>query len=121
MAELRRAVTAVERLPPEARDALREQLNVACAAELNPFFDSLRRCLDRRITRITMLALSGTSVQFADVESAIGFVKDYDESTPQTAFDHYQLNVRYSNGREVQGTFPDRDDCIDFLTRLRGG
>ena len=101
--------------------ALREQLHAACAAELTPFFDTLRRCLDRRITRITMLALSGTSVQFADVESAISFVKDYDESTPQTAFDHYELNVRYSNGREVRGTFPDRSDCIDFLTRLRGG
>lgn len=121
VAELRRAVTTVERLRPEAKSALREQLHTACAAELNPFFDSLRSCLDRRITRITMLALSGTSVQFADVESAISFLKDYDESTPQTAFDHYELNVRYSNGREVQGTFPDRGDCIDFLTRLRGG
>ena len=66
-----------------------------------------------------MLALSGTSAQFADVESAISFVKAYDESTPPTAFDHYELNVLYSNGREVQGCFPDKKDCIDFLRLLR--
>ena len=68
-----------------------------------------------------MLALSGTAVQFTDVESAISFVEDYDESTRPKAFDRYELNVHYSNGREVRGTFPDRGDCIDFLRRLRDG
>ena len=69
--------------------------------------------------RITMLALSGPSIQFEDVESAIRYVEEYDESTPPTAFDHYELNVRYSNGREVQGFCPDKKDCIDFLGVLR--
>lgn len=119
--DLRRTVTAIERLPQEVKSKIQEQLRMVCAAELQPFFDSLRSCLDRRITRITMLALSGTSVQFTDVESAISFVEDYDESTPPKAFDRYELNIRYSNGREVQGTFPDRGDCIDFLRRLRDG
>ena len=119
--DLRRTVRAIERLPQAIRSRIQEQLCVVCAAELQPFFDSLRTYLDRRIIRITMLALSGTAVQFKDVGSAISFVEDYDESTPPKAFDRYELNVHYSNGRKVQGTFPDRGDCIDFLRRLRDG
>ena len=76
--------------------------------------------LGRRITRIVMLALSGISVQFDDVESAIRFVDRYDESTPPTAFDHYELDVNYSNGRDVHGSFPNKQDCIDFLRLLHG-
>lgn len=118
-AVLNRKVEAFERLQPNTLRKLREQIHAACAAQLDPFFDALRNCLGRRITQITMLALSGTSTQFEDVESAIRFVEGYDESMPPTAFDHYELNVRYSNGREVQGSFPDKKDCIDFLRLLR--
>ena len=119
-AALNRKVRAYNRLTSKAREELRSELRASCAGELDPFFDALRSSLGRCITRIIMLALSGTSVQFEDVDSAIRFVKDYDESTPPTAFDHYELNVRYSNGREVQGSFPNKQDCIDFL-RLLGG
>ena len=117
-ADLNRKVSACERLTPNVRRRLHEQMRTVGAAQLDPFFDALRNCLSRRITRITMLALSGTSAQFEDVKSAIRFVEGYDESTPPTAFDHYELNVRYSNGREVQGYCPDKKDCIDFLRLL---
>lgn len=118
-ADLNRKVEAFERLQPNARRKLQERMRIACAAQLDPFFDALRNSLGRRITRITMLALSGTSARFEDVESAIRFVEGYDESTLPTAFDHYELNVRYSNGSEVQGSFPDKRECINFLRLLR--
>ena len=117
-AALNRKVRVYDRLTSSEREKLRNELRASCAAELAPFFDALRNSLGRRITRIVMLALSGTSVQFDNVESAIRFVDRYDESTPPTAFDHYELNVRYSNGRDVQGSFPNKQDCIDFLRLL---
>ena len=117
--DLNRKVTTLERLLPDARARLHKQLRKACATELDPFFDALRDSLGRRIVRITILALSGTSVQFKGVESAIRFVEGYDESTPADAFDHYELHIRYSNGREVRGSFPNKKDCIDFLGLLR--
>ena len=115
-----RKVRAYNRLTSSERKELRRKLRTSFAAELDPFFDALRNNLGRRVTRIVMLALSGTSVQFDDVESAIRFVDRYDESTPPTAFDHYELDVRYSNGRDVQGSFPNKQDCIDFLRLLHG-
>ena len=118
-ADLNRKVRAYNRLTSSKREELQSELRTSCSAELDPFFDALRNSLGRRITRIIMLALSGTSVQFDDVESAIRFVYRYDESAPPAAFDHYELDVRYSNGRDVQGSFPNKQDCIDFLRLLR--
>lgn len=116
-----RKVRVYNRLTSSERKELRSKLRTSFAAELDPFFDALRNNLGRRVTRIVMLALSGTSVQFDDVESAIRYVDRYDESTPPTAFDHYELDVRYSNGRDVQGSFPNKQDCIDFLRLLHRG
>ena len=117
-AALNRKVSAYNRLTPNARKKLRKEMRMVCAAQLDPFFDALRNSLGRRITQIIMLALSGAAVQFEDIESAIRFVEGYDESTPATAFDRYELNVRYSNGREVRGSFPNKQDCTDFLRLL---
>ena len=119
-AALNRKVRAYNGLTSKAREELRGELRASCAGELDPFFDALRNSLGRRITRIVMLALSGISVQFDDVENAIRFVDRYDESTPPTEFDHYELDVRYSNGRDVHGSFPNKQDCIDFLRLLHG-
>ena len=94
------------------------ELRAHCAEEFDPFFNALRDCLGRRITRVVVLALSGTSVQFATVQRAISFIEGYDESTPPSGFERYELNVRYSNGREVQGIFPNKQDCLDYLRML---
>ena len=118
-ANLNHKVIALERLTPDARRRLRQQMRTVCAVELGLFFDALRSSLGRRINRVILLALSRTSVQFEDVESAIRFVEGYDEATPPTGFDRYELSVRYSNGSEVQGSFPNKKDCIDFLGLLR--
>lgn len=94
------------------------ELRAQCAEEFDPFFNALRDCLGRRITRVVALALSGTSVQFPTVQRTIRFVEGYDESTPPSEFHHYELNVSYSNGREVQGTSPNKQDCLDYVRML---
>ena len=117
-AALGRKVKSYNRLTAHSRTKLGAALRAQCAEEFDPFFNALRDCLGRRITRVVVLALSGTSVQFPTVQRAIRFVEDYDESTPPSGFDHYELNVRYSNGREVQGSFPNKQDCLHYLRML---
>lgn len=120
-AELRRRVRSYSRLPASARQELRTHIRNTCAGDANGldvFLAALRDCLGRRITRVVVLGLSGTSVQFHAIGDAIRYVEEYDESTPQGDFDRYELNVRYSNGREVRGSFPDRKDCLDYLQLL---
>lgn len=119
--ELRAKVRSYGRLPEAALTTLRADIRDSCVGQANgldQFFTALRDCLGRRITRIVVLALSGTSVHFHAVDDAIRYVEEYDESKRAENFDHYELNVRYSNGREVRGSFPDRKDCLDYLQLL---
>ena len=91
---------------------------MVCKDQFDPFFSALRECLGRRITRIVVLALSGTTFQFRTVGDAIDFVRQHDESTPSSKFHGYELDVTYSNGRELRGRFPDKEDCVDYLQSL---
>ena len=118
--DLRRIVKSYGRLSTSARKRISAEIGVICKEEFDPFFSALRECLGRRITRIVVLALSGTTFQFQTVEEAIGFIEEHDESTPPSKFDHYELDVRYSNGRELRGRFPDKKDCVDYLQSLYG-
>ena len=116
--DLRRIVKSYDRLTTSTRNEISAEIGVACKEEFDPFFGALRECLSRRITRIVVLALSGTTFQFKTVREAIGFVEQYNESTPPSGFEHYELDVRYSNGRELRGRFPNKKDCVDYLQSL---
>lgn len=118
--DLRRIVKAHDRLATSARNRISAEIGVVCKEEFDPFFRALRECLGRRITRIAVLALSGTTFQFQTVREAIGFIEKHDESTPPSGFHHYELDVRYSNGRELRGRFPNKQDCVDYLQSLYG-
>ena len=118
MAVLGNKVKSYDRLTAPSRKKLSAELYAKCAGELDPFFNALRDSLGRRITSVVVLALSGTSVQFPTVQRAIRFIEHYNESTPPSGFDHYELIVRYSNGREVRGSFPDKQDCLGYLQML---
>ena len=94
VSELRRIVKSYDRLTTSARNTISAEIGMACKEEFDPFFSALRDCLSRRITRIAVLALSGTTFQFQTVREAIGFVEQYDESTPPSEFARYELDVR---------------------------
>ena len=75
----------------------------------------MRRCLDRRVRSVFVLALSGSSHAFDSIEDAVRFVSEYDESISVSGFVRYELNVRYSNGDEIRGAICREEGCIDFL------
>ena len=119
--DLRGKVKAYERLVPAMRNKISAELHAALADELGPFFEALRESLERRIAQITVLALSGTPVQFHTIQRAVRFIESYDESMSPARFVRYELNVRYSNGSEVRGSFPDKRRCLEHLHLLSRG
>lgn len=113
--ELWRKVRAFNGLRVARRRRIREEIRTLCADQFDPFFNALRRCLDRRVQSVFVLALSGGSRAFDSIEEAARFVSEYDESISVSGFVRYELNVRYSNGDEIRGAFRRKERCIDFL------
>ena len=114
-ADLQRKVSAFDRLTEVQRERIADEIRGLHADQFGPFFDELRACLNRTIKHIFVLTLSGPSRQLASIEDAVRFVEDYDEAAPASEFVRYELNVRYTNGDEIRGSFREKYKAIDFL------
>ena len=119
-ADLWRKIDAFERLTSDRCERIEARIRDLHVDQLRPFFEALRRCLDRRIESIFVLPLSGTSSTFSSVKDAVRFVSGYDQSTPASEFVYFELNIRYSNRDEIRGTFREKKRAIDFLRSLEG-
>ena len=114
-AELQRKADAFDRLTPLQRERIAEEIRNLHADRFNPFFETLRNCLKRRVKHIFVLPLSGASHRFDSIEEAVRFVSEHDRSAPDSVFVRYELNIRYSNGDEIRGTFREKERAIEFL------
>ncbi len=115
-AELQRKVDAFDRLTPIQRERIAEEIRNLHADRFNPFFETLRSCLKRRVEHIFVLTLSGTSRRFDSIEDAVRFVSEHDQSAPVSGFVRYELNIRYSNEDEIPGgALREKERAIEFL------
>ncbi len=114
-AELQRKVDAFERLTPVQRERIAEEIRKLHSDQFIPCFETLRRCLNRRVAHIFVLTLSGSSRRFDSIEDAVRFVSGHDQSAPAADFARYELNIRYSNEDEVRGIFREKERAIEFL------
>lgn len=116
--ELAAKVRSFERLDPSQREQIATAIRQLHEPQFTTFLDALRRSLERRVSEIFVLTVSGTPRRFVTVRDAIRFVSSYDERTPEESFVRYELNIRHTNGDEVRCTFRERERVIDFLESL---
>jgi hypothetical protein len=75
--------------------------------------------LTRTVEWVRILALHGSPCQAASVDEAIRLISDYTESAATLVFARYEVDVRYTNGDEIRGTFASKAEAIKFLNSLR--
>ncbi len=113
--ELREKVESFAEIGEVQRERIAEQIRVLHSEQFGSFFDTLRDSLRRRVECVFVLALSGTLQRFEAIKDALTYIADHEPSTPSSQFAKYELNVRYSNGDEIRGTFHEKQGAIDFL------
>lgn len=113
--ELQRKVDAFDQLTDDQRENIANEIRQLHADQFGLFFDELRACLNRTIEHVFVLTLSGLSRQLDSIEDAVRFVEEHDEAAPASEFVRYELNVRYTNGDEVKGTFRVKETATAFL------
>ncbi|MBI1899847.1 MAG: DNA methylase [Planctomycetia bacterium] len=117
--DVARKVAACAKLSEADWTRMGHRLRALHANDLQLFLGQLEASLSRKIQAIFVLGLHGRDGELASIDEAIDFVNQYDESAAPTAFRRYEINVRYTNGDEVRGTFSTKREAIDFLERLR--
>jgi hypothetical protein len=68
---------------------------------------------------VRILALHGSPCQATTIDDAVRMISDYAESATALAFARYEVDVRYTNGDEIRGTFASKAEAIKFLNSLR--
>lgn len=113
--ELQRKVDALDGLADAQGERVTAEIRRLHGDQFDVFFNKLRACLDRSIKHVFVLTLSGLSRQLDSIEDAVHVVEAHDEAAPASGFIRYELNVLYTNGDQINGTFREKGSAIAFL------
>ena len=112
-------VDSLSRLTDAQREVIVEDLRHRVADDLRSFARELRESLGRRVSRISIAALHGGTIEVSTVESAVAFVMSYGEKQAVEGFVKYEVSVTYSNNDVIRGQFAERGGAVAFLNTVR--
>lgn len=123
--DFRRKIAAWERLDqPTTIDTLISTWHELHAAEIVTFVSSLEASLTRRVVWVRLVVLRGHSVQLRDVEDAIQYLIEEEQSSRLredcNSRESFEVEVRFNNEANVRATFPTGSEAIAFLRSCGG-
>ena len=117
--EVLRKVRAWDKLPRKRRVRVGQLLLELRRQEIRQFMDALERMVSRKVSRIRILPLHGTPVEWISVEDAVFFIEQYRETGAQTLLVKYEVLVTYTNGDRIEGQFSAKGNAIQFVLRAQ--
>jgi hypothetical protein len=117
--EFRRKVTAFRRLTLRKKHDLAQSLISEKDSQTQEFIARLSRAIRRTIERIVVLALHGSAHEAIELESAIQFIEAYSDAVSAHPIVRFEVEVTYSNGDTIRGSFGDKSSAVDFLRGCR--
>lgn len=114
--EFGKKITQYASLSDAQRTKVAERLVDAEPVAVREFVGQLKMSLTRTVERIIVLPLHGEPHVTADIDRAIAFVSNYaDAGGTAASVSRYEIEVRYSNGAVVRGSFPSKPEAVAFL------
>jgi len=113
--EFKNCVNKIESLATLERESFKQKLIELNQAQIDKFFSSLAKTLDRLIYKIIIVPLYGKDRCFQDISSAINFIAGYNESIADDAFKKYEIIIEYSNRDKITAEFSSKDRVTSFL------
>ena len=115
-AEFSRKLGKIKRLGPKQLEQVSTILVDPHRADVRTFIDALAKTVLRRVERITIVALHGKHHEATSVIDAIQFIETYAGSRATMPIDRYEIEVCFSNGDSIKGSFRDKHDAVGFLS-----
>lgn len=103
-------------LSKDSMNAIGQQLRTAIAGDYSIFKDALGKSLTRAVETVIIIPLYGAELVFSSIPDALNALGEFDEATPAEAnFIKYEIQLRFSNGEKVEGTFLTKTTALQFL------
>jgi len=118
-AEFSRKVSAWERLSETERKKIVRCLLASNKTGIQTFLDALESSVTRRVSGVMILPLHGSPTELGTVSAALEFLDSYRQAKSPSPVLRYEVIVRYTNGDQVQGTFGQKSEAVDFLKQFQ--
>jgi hypothetical protein len=105
----------IERTPAQTMNRIKERLITANQKEVSDFFAGLRQRLGRSVIRVLLIPLYGRIIQFVTIEDALRFLDEHGIYEGSGEFRRYEVQIEFSNGDRVQGSFDSKYGAREFL------
>jgi hypothetical protein len=114
--EMQRVIDAWEALTEDDIKEIRHHLRQAIREEYSAFTKQLEAALSQTVETIRILPLYGSELVVTNAADAINALKGYVErGSPELQFAKYEIQVRFTNGDKVDGTFGSKEQAMAFL------
>lgn len=111
-------VKSFNKLSAKKRRVLLAEIRTICIASINVFLDDLRVALTRVVERIVISPLfAGDTIDVGSIDEAVRAIDRFDEASNGDKFARFEVDVRYSNGSEIRGTFQTKAEAKAFLLK----
>jgi len=109
-------VHAIDSLTEDDQKEIRNVFIASIQENYGRFMGLLEKALLRKVETVRVLGLFGSDVLFASIAEAIKGLEAYDMTlSPESKFQKFEINVRFSNGDRIDGSFGDREEAMNFL------
>ena len=116
--EMDKKCTDLERYlkTPGNLDGLNTSFFVAFHKRIMEFTQAMARSVERKIRVISILPLHGECENVADIDEAVCFLQNYNESRYLPIDMQYiEITIKYNNGSQIEGRFRTRYEAMEFL------
>ncbi|MCL4540477.1 MAG: DNA methylase [Bacteroidetes bacterium] len=110
-----RKVKAWESLSKVKQERVRKAMRDLNATEVARFTQELELAITRLLVSVRVLPLHGTVFAWDIISDAVRFIQNYDEGANSHNVIRYEIELLYSNGDKISGSFLNRLDAIQFL------
>ncbi len=114
-ADFARRVKAWESLSKIKKERVRKALRDLNATEVVRFTQELELAITRLLVSVRVLPLHGAVFEWNMISDAVLFIENYDEDVNSHHVIRYEIELLYSNGDKINGSFLNRLDAIQFL------
>jgi hypothetical protein len=94
---------------------IKERLIKANQKEVSDFFAGLRQRIGRSVVRVLLIPLYGRISQFVTIQDALHFLDSHSIYEGSGEFRKYEVQIEFSNGDRVQGSFDSKYGAREFL------
>jgi hypothetical protein len=115
--EFRKKISRWNTLSKRARQKVADRLIGRHKKDVETFLAALQKTVSRQISKIIIIPLHGSEMEYTTVAEAIDSLSSYGAESVVGKVYKYEIQIRYNNGDKITAEFSDKAGALEFLAK----